>query len=605
MTKLSHFLCFLFLIHFSWSQNRDSLIVSRNLEEAIRNPQSSGHYLNQVDSLLSINQRNSSLYANLLALKVKYFLRTGQIDQAKVILPKALKKYSKFGREKAMFISLKGSVLATEKKFDEAILHYKESLVIYDSLRLEKEAAYIKNNIANVFFNLNDFESAYSYAKESFEEVYRRNDTIYYPQIASILSIAEAKLKRTNDARFHANLAIQSGEKYKNIVAIILGNYALGDVLVEQKQWERAYQAYLKSVTLAQTTHTALYESFGRIGLLVTCNALKKYKEGIKHGEIALQINSKMGIHFSDYTIHDQLAIAYKNEHDFEKAYSHLKRANELYRSYNSKETNRTIQELLTKYETEKKAKALRKRELELSVAFLWIAILLFVLAGSVALIFWYKKRNQRKFFQLQVEAVRREIDAFVDGEQIERERLAADFHDGISSALTGLALQLNNENTSLTREQIHFQIQSIRNEVRAISKNMAPFNLKKEGWNKAFTYFASNLDNELFRIHFIPVYNEELLNNERGLILYRIIQELIQNTIKHASASECELLIEEQEGLLVVHYSDNGIGVDQEMLVKGNGWQSILRRLTAINGSAAFPAQSIGGFNVDIYLHK
>lgn len=605
MNRLGHLLCFILFIHSSWSQNKDSIAVTNYLNEAIVAPKSSSFYLKKVDSILSLNEGKSEFFATLLSLKVKYYLRKGQIDEAKKCLIKGQTKHSNSKLTEALYLNLTGSVNALEKNFKEAILSYKKSLVLYDSLGMEKEAAYVKNNIANIFFNLNDFKSAYKYVKESFEVVYRIKDTTYYPQIASILAIAEAKLNKIGKAKIHATLAINDGIRFNNLVAQILGNYAMGDVYVAQKKWNKSYQSYNECVALSQASGLLLYESFGRIGLLLSCNELHRFDEAIKHGEKAVFINNQLGYHFSDYKLNYELSVSYEAISDYENAFLHLKKANEIYRSYNTKENNRIIQNLLTKYQTEKKEKALKKKELALSKALLGILLLLVLLSIAVAVIFWIKKRNQQKFFKFQVASVRKEVEAYVEGERIERERIAADFHDGISSSLTGLALQLKNDKLSLSNEQVFHQIESIRNEVRAISKNIVPFNLKKEGWNYAINHFISTIKNDNFQIHFIPAYSGELLNSERGMVLYRIVQELIQNTIKHANATECELLIEEEKDTIILHYSDNGKGVIEEVLANGNGWQSILKRLEAIQGAVVFPSNPLNGFKVDIHLLK
>lgn len=602
MSKAYHTIICFFLALSAWSQN-DSLRVAHLLDSALLSPERSTTFLSHVKKIEYNNQSKHSVLSDVLALKVKFELRRGNFKQAKQIIQQALSKFKGNKAYGATFISLKGSVLASEREFQQAISYYQQALRIYDGLKMEREAAYVKNNIANVFFNLNDFESAYTYANASFATVYQLKDTSYYPQIAAILSISEAKTKRFTSALNHAKLAVSAGEQFRNPLAIILGKYALGDVYAQQNKWQKAKTEYEQVVSMTQQLRLVQYESFGRIGLLTVAIAQKQYNEAILQGEKALELSRMLGQKNADYTIFQQLSVAYHAIGNDSKAYSYLNQANQAFRSYNSIENKKAIQELLTKYETEKKERALSQKDLELSRAILWIVALLFVLSSLIALIFWIRKRNESRLLQLKMETISKENDAFIEGEQRERERIAADIHDGIASSLTGLALKIQQTASVPDVTMISEQIQQIRNEVRLVSKNILPFDLQSEGWNTAFQRVIDTVQSTQFQFYFLPDYTEQRLNNQKGMVLYRILQELVQNTLKHAEATECELLITEENDELLIQYSDNGKGVSDLAIQQGNGWQSIRLRVAALNGTLTFPQNPLGGFKIDIRI--
>lgn len=604
MSKVLPIIVCLLLSISTWSQ-KDSLYVAHLLDSALLQPNKAPLFLKTVKQIETKNHLKSAVLSDILALRVKFELRKGNFNEAKTLVQQSLTKFKGEPAYEATFLSLKGSVLASERKFQEAISYYQRALRLYDDLQMEREAAYVKNNIANVFFNLNDFESAYQYAKHSFTTVYKLKDTLYYPQIAAILSISEAKTKRFESAKKHAELAISAGKQFRNPVAIILGKYALGDVFAQQNNWNKAKSEYEQVVAMTQQLRLVQYESFGRIGLLTTAIAQKQYDDAIIQGEKALEISRMLGQKNADYTIFQQLSLAYHASGNESKAYRYLSQANQAFRSYSSIENKKAIQDVLTKYETEKKERALSQKELELSRAILWIVALLFVLSSLVAFLFWFRKRNENRLLQLKMETVSKENEAFVVGEQRERERIAADIHDGIASSLTGLALQIQQHETTPDVKLIAEQIQFIRNEVRLISKNIMPFNLNVEGWNTAFQRVIDNAQSSNFQFFFIPDFDENLLNNQKGMVIYRILQELVQNTLKHAAASECELMITEEGEQLFIQYSDNGKGADENTLKLGNGWHSIQTRLAALNGTLSFPNNPLGGLKIDIRLPK
>lgn len=316
-------------------------------------------------------------------------------------------------------------------------------------------------------------------------------------------------------------------------------------------------------------------------------------------------MNELLNLHYADYTIYQQLSESLFHTGKTKQAYLYLKKANEMYREYSSLENKKTIQELLTKYETEKKERELVRKELQLSRAINWILLLGFVVLLLAFGFIWYRRKQAIRIEHMRLQSERYQMEAFIEGEERERERLAAEIHDGIASALTGLYLQMNNLESVDGISNIAANLQDVRNEVRHISKNILPFNLKETGWTYAFQRFLTTVNSSALTIHFLPDFADEQLANERGMVVYRILQELIQNTIKHAKASEAEIVILEENNQLEIHYSDNGIGVSIDMLTAGNGWQSILRRLEAIHATYRLPNNPLSGFKLDIVLPK
>lgn len=458
-------------------------------------------------------------------LRARYELKCGNLETAQKMIEDGQKNFPSNKNIQPYFFSLKGSVFALQKEFEKAIYNYKNALEIYESRNKKREAAYIKNNIANTFFNLNDFESAYIYAKESFEEAYQLNDTIYFPQFAAILSISEAKTNKLKEAREHAKLAIDQGNKYRTPVAVIVGKYALGDVYSQQNEWSQAKEFYNEVVGLSEQMKLYQYEVYGRIGLL-SCNVkLNLFNEAVVQGEKVIKLNEMLNTHYTDYTVYQQLSEAHAALGNYEVAYSYLTKANSMYREYSSIENKKAIQELLVKYEAEKKELKLSKKNLELSRAITLILSLGLLLVLLLVLFIWRRKQTKNKLIQLRLESQRNQLEAFVVGEQRERERIAADIHDGIASTLTGMAIQVQQIKTPEEIIAFSSHLQNIRNEVRLISKNISPFNLKEEGWKTAFERFISTINTPNFSVFFLLDFDENLLNNQKGMVVYRILQ--------------------------------------------------------------------------------
>jgi len=603
-TRLFIFI-FIVLCNAQLHAKSDSLKVAQLLDSMLIEADRKDYFQNEIEKIAQKNINNPEVIADIWLLQSRFYIMTGDIESAKAIKDKGISKFKDNPLLFAGFKNIEGSIFARSVQFNEAVNSFQTALKIYDSLGVNQRSAYIKNNIANIFFNLNDFESSYPYALESFSELYRINDTIYYPQIAAVLAISAAKTGKQEEAKAHANLAISSGKKYKNPVAVILGEYALGDLYSIQEKWEEAKNHYQTVSSSSVQLGLAQYEMYGLIGLISSHVSLKEYEEAVQHADRVIEITEKLNINYSDYTIYQQLSEAYNALGQYDKAYQFLYKANSLFREYNKIETNKNIQELLIKYEAQKKESELALKKLKLARSSNWILILSLALIILIVFILSWRSRNRDRLLKLRIESSKKQHEAYLEGEQRERERIASDIHDGIASTLTGLALKIKQVKSLNEIPVFYDYINKVRNEVRLVSKNIQPFNLKEQGWNNAFQQFLETIQSDELMVFFISEFNEKHFNNQKGIVVYRLIQELIQNTLKHAKASECEIIISEEKNNILIQYSDNGIGASKEELKKGNGWQSILKRINAIEGEISFPINPLNGLKIDILIPK
>jgi two-component system, NarL family, sensor kinase len=584
---------------------KDSIQLATYYNQALYNQDSASFFLNSSNQFYKKKKQTTKWEEANDYLKARYFILSGKLGEADSLLHKTIKKKAPNHFAQAKFYNLLGSVHALRKENDQAIHWYKKTLVILDKKKDSVQSAYLKSNIANIFFSTLDYKHAYPYLEEAFRITSAINDTLYGPSIEGMFAISLLKMNQKGLAFSHAKNALKRAEKYQSIQALVIANYVLGECYLEEEDLKIAEKYFRSSLDLAEKTGQTYYVMLSDIGLLLVCNEKNEFQEAIQYGNQALNISGSINNTNTLYSVTKNLGKAYFGNKNYEQAYLYLSKAHKLFQKITSERQEKTMQELLVKYETEKKENELSKKELELTRAINWILILIFSISFLIGVVFWIRKRNHSQMKVLHLEADRQQLEAFVEGEQRERERLAADIHDGIASTLTGLSLQIEQINSVDEIAQFANHLQQVRNEVRLISKNISPFNFKEEGWNRSFQRFLDSVQHTGIALFFIPQFDESLLNNQRGMVVYRILQELVQNTFKHAEATECELLIVEEGDRLILHFSDNGKGVSREKLEVGNGWQSIQKRVLAIQGVVIFPKNPLGGFSIDISLPK
>jgi len=210
-------------------------------------------------------------------------------------------------------------------------------------------------------------------------------------------------------------------------------------------------------------------------------------------------------------------------------------------------------------------------------------------------------------------EVERQVLNAVIKTEEKERSRFAKDLHDSIGPLLSSLKLYLstlektNNEERrqkifTLSEEAIREAVTTIRE----ISNNLSPQTLTDYGLVSALNSFIQRLNaTQVIQATMEMEGMEKRLPNQIELSLYRVMTELINNTLKHSGASELYFHLEKTEQLLVVIYKDNGHGIQEEQLKEngGMGLVNIANRLKSIDGSVTFHSADQWAFIAQITI--
>jgi signal transduction histidine kinase len=229
--------------------------------------------------------------------------------------------------------------------------------------------------------------------------------------------------------------------------------------------------------------------------------------------------------------------------------------------------------------------------------------LLMFLLAGM--LLFFvssYQKRLLRNKADVEKMKVRHQLDLFqssIDAMEDERRRVSRDLHDEIGAALSVLRLQVgqmnidkdfNPENTQNlivgSKQLIDHTIEN----VRRISNDMLPSGLEEFGLKYAIEMLCDKVESASRLVINLHVSGLERMDNRLELSLYRILQELLNNTLKHANATEVNIDFVTDSQQLTITYQDNGQGFDLEKLSKrGLGLKNIESRVSMIHGKLEY----------------
>lgn len=213
---------------------------------------------------------------------------------------------------------------------------------------------------------------------------------------------------------------------------------------------------------------------------------------------------------------------------------------------------------------------------------------------------------------QAEVEHRQKLLNATIEVQEKERKRIASDLHDDIGSLLSTMKLNLNylkragqGEERDKVLDQTFAMVKDGLANVRRISYDLLPPTLVRLGLWEAITEFANRLnDSEQISMSlFIQGTEHFRLSGAEELAIFRVIQELVSNTLHHSDAKHIKLDIRADVETLTLEYSDNGAGFSDAKQLGGLGMTNMQGRIGAINGSMQVSDESTGHFFARITL--
>jgi len=345
------------------------------------------------------------------------------------------------------------------------------------------------------------------------------------------------------------------------------------------------------------------------------------YPEAERYLLRCLEISQK--IKYKDLTAlcYKLLATNSGVQGDHEKAYRYHVNYSQLNEEIFNEKRSRQIGELQTRYESEKKGQeiAALTRENELSETRrrnqrnLLLACIGLILLSGVAYYNYSKRKKQKEIDATIIHEQEQRNHAILDAEEKERIRIARDLHDGVAQMIVAAKMQLESfmdRQNSKSEEQASLQhafdlVTEASIEVRAISHSMVPNALLKSGLVAAIRDFVNRTSNERLMINLQVLGLDGRLSETVETVIFRVLQELVNNILKHAAASEVVIQLIRENDELTLIVEDNGVGFDSSKLTEkaGMGLRNIESRVQFLHGQVHFDSTIGKGTTVIIEI--
>lgn len=215
--------------------------------------------------------------------------------------------------------------------------------------------------------------------------------------------------------------------------------------------------------------------------------------------------------------------------------------------------------------------------------------------------------RRHQRYLELINVHQQKLINAEIETQERERKRIATDLHDGVGASLSGIKMQLtgviDDEGPDRLRreKEINDNLNDVIADIKRIVYDLHPPGLERYGLRAALKSLAERVDKNINVRVIFDYYGESEVPLRTTISVYRIIQELINNTLKHAQASEIRIHINEFQREMNIMYEDNGIGMVGSRFT-GLGLHSVESRVRSLNGRMTWESNHKGTFyNFDI----
>ena len=226
-------------------------------------------------------------------------------------------------------------------------------------------------------------------------------------------------------------------------------------------------------------------------------------------------------------------------------------------------------------------------KEIRIFIAVLMTALVLGLIITYFIISLLRHQRNTLRLHKLSIIAEITQIEK-------ERTRIAHDLHDEMGPLLSAVKMKINSfelsdEDDKIQIEKTNHHIDDILKRIREISFDLMPTSLLRKGVAitiKEFVDFLNN-NNGATKFYFICTENMEV-TEQQAINIYRIIQEIVHNTIKHAKATELRINLKKDNKNIILQLTDDGTGFNYEKESKENigfGLKSLLRRIQIIDG--------------------
>lgn len=484
-----------------------------------------------------------------------------------------------------------------------AVNNFSEGLKIAvktDDLELQQS---LNINLAMIYLTLKEKVKSLKYTRKGHDLAIKNNDPVGIARATLYLALNDILHLNYESAINHCNKVIEMEQEIKGTRQLVTAYLHLGNIYKEKKDLNKALDAYFKGLgnpNIVQFDQIFLYAAISEAYFKkkLYSEAFEYYLICLEAPEVIHNALEMKDIYLLGAKITNKLNLSALNLQYLQKHET----LNDSLGKIADVENLNNFEIQLQAAEREKdiagQKLAIAHKNLELQAKSNWIrlsfAIVVVLLLALIMVGIIYRNKQKAAIEKLQYIQKQNEVNvlhAMMEGEEKERGRLAKELHDGVGGILSATKMHLsilknqdlimgNDFNLEQTVKMLEFASQ----EIRSIAHNLSPNILLLFELDKAIDIFCKSVSNSQLQIECYILGEVSNFTASFKLVVYRLIQELVNNIIKHSKASQGLVQISQYDNLLSITVEDDGVGFDQENSA-GLGLTNLRIRVKELNG--------------------
>ncbi|MCF6307610.1 MAG: sensor histidine kinase [Flavobacteriaceae bacterium] len=515
----------------------------------------------------------------------------------RIDMQKAIEDYTTalniFGQKDSIYKAdaylFRGQAFSNLGKFVPAGEDFKAAYTYYENLKDYEYMLYAhQGNIT--MYSMNGF---YEKAKIERDHLIKKLTQLNLNErLASSYYNQSVDYKKTNKPKLQLNYLLKADSLFKkhNIkktLYFVIIHSKLTEYYANDYEFEKAE----KHLQILEDNITKFNDDLFAESYYCSANAVyyektENFEKALEFANKKIEISHKLNHEEDKMESHLLLSNIYYKTEDFKKSIDNKNEYYEIKDSIYNQSSANALAYFQTLYETEKKEKELVKKNTSIQLLEknnYFVKKLSIATAIAIALLFGlillYRNQKELRNNKLLQEKYSQDLLQYQENEHI---RISKDLHDGIGQKLLILKNKLTeSDNRILVNETI--------DEVRAISRDLYPFQLQELGITKAIEHTITQIDENTTLFISSEIDNiDNLFQKEQEVNIYRIVQESLSNIIKHAKAEASKVTIKKLTDKIVISIKDNGVGFDfteKHKETNSLGLKTLLERTKFLHG--------------------
>jgi signal transduction histidine kinase len=557
------------------------------LAEQSINPDSLLPYIQQAEKI-AIASGNQEFVRLTEIARVNYYVRKSNHDSALSLLNPLLTYYAKDKSGQSSYVNLlflKSKVYDRSAEFTQALSTMIDVIGLAEEINDTLTMIQARTGIGWVQMEMGQYQESLQWLYKA--KATSRNIRYYknYGALYSNLAMVHNKLGHLDSALYYIEIAIKDARQNNNLVFLANALSMQARIFIDNHQAAKAEPVMHEALLIRKKIKDPFYIVYDMSSLAAYYAANHQPQKGIQLGLEGVSIAKASGLTSQLLMIYQALADSYKAAGHMEAYGQTLEHILHLKDSFNSINSSKMLADLQANREAVKKEQLISEQKLNLTLKNYWLAgIILFSVMAAVIGLLLFRSYNRKRTLEMAAalaEEKRNAEQAVRNAEEKERVRIASDLHDNLGAYAASMAVNLNyiriqqndpvsesafselRNNSGAVISQLNDTIWVLRKESLSLTALSDRVKLFVSRINRSYPEIQLEVDEQIDTDH--------QLSASQAFHLYRVIQEGVNNAVKHSGASAITVHIEGRDQWKL-SIEDNGKGFDPASMAGGTG---------------------------------